>query len=121
MFCIDTRPSVAIGAVGVARRAMDEVQCVEMGVHCVKLLLLTWCFSCDVGSGICQGAQNHGHIYHESPGYYTQCIESCVSAGLHHSPFCPQAVSFMLADMATGIEAARLLVYKSSFEIDQVI
>lgn len=26
----------------------------------------------------------------------------------------------MLADMATGIEASRLLVYKSSFEIDQV-
>ncbi len=30
-----------------------------------------------------------------------------------------QAVAFMLADMATGIEAARLLTYKSAYEIDQ--
>ena len=29
-----------------------------------------------------------------------------------------QAISFMLADMATGIEAARLLTYKSAYEID---
>merc|ERR1711939_86111 len=29
-----------------------------------------------------------------------------------------QAVSFMLADMATGIEASRLLTYKSAYEID---
>jgi alkylation response protein AidB-like acyl-CoA dehydrogenase len=30
-----------------------------------------------------------------------------------------QAVAFMLADMATGIEASRLLTYKSAYEIDQ--
>ena len=30
-----------------------------------------------------------------------------------------QAVSFMLADMATGIEASRLLTYKSAVEIDE--
>ncbi len=30
-----------------------------------------------------------------------------------------QAVAFMLADMATGIEAGRLLTYKSAYEIDQ--
>jgi acyl-CoA dehydrogenase len=30
-----------------------------------------------------------------------------------------QSIAFMLADMATGIEAARLLTYKSAFEIDQ--
>lgn len=30
-----------------------------------------------------------------------------------------QAIAFMLADMATGIEAARLLTYKSAYEIDQ--
>jgi acyl-CoA dehydrogenase len=30
-----------------------------------------------------------------------------------------QTIAFMLADMATGIEAARLLTYKSAFEIDQ--
>ena len=30
-----------------------------------------------------------------------------------------QTVSFMLADMATGIEASRLLTYKSAYEIDQ--
>jgi acyl-CoA dehydrogenase len=30
-----------------------------------------------------------------------------------------QAISFMIADMATEIEAARLLVYKAGFEIDQ--
>ena len=29
-----------------------------------------------------------------------------------------QAVSFMLADMAMGIEASRMLVYKSAYEID---
>ena len=31
-----------------------------------------------------------------------------------------QAVAFMLADMAAGIEAARLLTYKAAFEIDNV-
>jgi acyl-CoA dehydrogenase len=31
-----------------------------------------------------------------------------------------QVIAFMLADMATGIEASRLLTYKSAFEIDQV-
>lgn len=30
-----------------------------------------------------------------------------------------QSIAFMLADMATGIEAARLLTYKSAYEIDQ--
>ena len=30
-----------------------------------------------------------------------------------------QAISFMIADMATEIEAARLLVYKAGYEIDQ--
>ncbi|XP_033103987.1 medium-chain specific acyl-CoA dehydrogenase, mitochondrial-like, partial [Anneissia japonica] len=30
-----------------------------------------------------------------------------------------QAVAFMLADMAIGIEASRLLTYRSSWEIDQ--
>ena len=30
-----------------------------------------------------------------------------------------QAVAFMIADMATGIEAGRLLTYKSAYEIDQ--
>ena len=30
-----------------------------------------------------------------------------------------QTIAFMLADMATGIEAARLLTYKSAYEIDQ--
>ena len=29
-----------------------------------------------------------------------------------------QAVSFMIADMAIGIEAARMLTYKSAYEID---
>lgn len=29
-----------------------------------------------------------------------------------------QAINFMLAEMATGIEAARLLTYKSAYEID---
>ena len=30
-----------------------------------------------------------------------------------------QSVSNMLADMSTGIEAGRLLTYKSAYEIDQ--
>ena len=30
-----------------------------------------------------------------------------------------QAIAFMLADMAAGTEAARLLTYKSAYEIDQ--
>lgn len=67
-----TRPSVAIGAVGLARRAMDEALA------------------------------------------YAQERKTMGTQIMNH-----QAVSFMLADMATGIEAARLLVYKSSFEIDQ--
>jgi len=29
-----------------------------------------------------------------------------------------QTIAFMLADMATGIEASRLLTYKSAYEID---
>jgi len=68
----NTRPPVAIGAVGVARRAMEEAQ---------KYAAERKTF----GTAI----ENH------------------------------QAVSFMLADMATGIEAARLLTYKSAYEIDQ--
>lgn len=67
-----TRPSVAIGAVGVARRAMDEALA------------------------------------------YAKERKTMGTSIMNH-----QAVSFMLADMATGIEAARLLVYKSSYEIDQ--
>lgn len=32
-----------------------------------------------------------------------------------------QAVSFMLADMAIGIESARMMTYKSAWEIDNGI
>jgi len=60
-----TRPPVAAGAVGLARRAMDEA---------VKYSLERKTF----GKAIAQH----------------------------------QAVAFMLADMATGVEAARLLTYK---------
>lgn len=66
-----TRPPVAIGAVGLARRAMDEA----------------WKYSLERKTF---GAPIATH----------------------------QAVSFMLADMATGIEAARLLTYKAATEID---
>ena len=67
-----TRPPVASGAVGLARRAMDEAiqyaaERKTMGVPIA-----------------------------------------------HH-----QAVSFMIADMAIGIEASRALVHKSAWEIDQ--
>lgn len=68
----NTRPPVAIGAVGVARRAMDEAQ-----------------------------------------KYAAERKTMGVPIDNH------QAIAFMLADMATGIEAARLLTYKSAFEIDQ--
>lgn len=68
----NTRPPVAIGAVGVARRAMDEAM-----------------------------------AYAKERKTMGQSIDS------------HQAISFMLADMATGIEAARLLTYKSAYEIDQ--
>ena len=38
--------------------------------------------------------------------------------GLYDDPMF-QAVSFMIADMAIGIEASRLLVHKAAYEIDQ--
>ena len=66
-----TRPPVAAGAVGLARRALDEA---------TKYALERK----TMGKPIAQH----------------------------------QAVAFMLADMATGIEAARLLTYKSAWLID---
>jgi acyl-CoA dehydrogenase len=66
-----TRPPVAIGAVGLARRAMDEAK---------KYALERKTMGVPIA---------------------------------HH-----QAITFMLADMATGIEAARLLAYKAAYEID---
>ena len=67
----NTRPPVAAGAVGVARRAMDEALAYALERKTM-------------------GTQIFNH----------------------------QAVSFMLADMATNIEAARLLTWKSASEID---
>jgi acyl-CoA dehydrogenase len=66
-----TRPPVAIGAVGVARRAMEEAR------------------------------------------DYAKERKTMGKAIMEH-----QAVAFMIADMATGIEAARLLTYKAATEID---
>merc|ERR1719399_1400532 len=67
-----TRPPVASGAVGLARRAMDE-----------------------------------------AVQYAAERKTMGVPIAQH------QAVSFMIADMAIGIEAARGLVHKSAYEIDQ--
>ena len=67
-----TRPPVASGAVGLARRAMDE-----------------------------------------AIQYATERKTMGVPIAQH------QSISFMIADMAMGIEAARLLVHKSAYEIDQ--
>eukprot|EP00943_MAST-04B_sp_MAST-4B-sp1_P002167 g2167.t1 len=66
-----TRPPVAIGAVGLARRAMDEAK------------------------------------------QYALERKSMGVPIAHH-----QAISFMLADMATGTEASRLLTYKAASIID---
>ncbi|KAJ0404376.1 hypothetical protein ATCC90586_003119 [Pythium insidiosum] len=66
-----TRPPVAVGAVGLARRAFDEAR-----------------------------------------KYAAERKTMGVPIAQH------QAISFMLADMATGIEAARLLTYKAAYEID---
>ena len=66
-----TRPPVAAGAVGLARRAMDEAI-----------------------------------VYATQRKTFGQPIASY------------QAVSFMIADMAKDIEAARMLVYKSAWMID---
>ena len=66
-----TRPPVAIGAVGLARRAMDEAKAYALERKTMGVPIA------------------------------------------HH-----QAVSFMLADMAMGIEASRLLTYKSASIID---
>ncbi len=68
-----TRPPVAAGAVGLARRALDEatkysLERKTMGKH----------------------------------------------IGEH------QAIQFMLADMATGVEVSRLATYRAAWEIDQV-
>ncbi|MGZ3707285.1 MAG: acyl-CoA dehydrogenase family protein [Bdellovibrionota bacterium] len=67
-----TRPAVSAGAVGLARRAMDEA---------------------------IQYAQTRKTFGQPIAAY--------------------QAVSFMIADMAKDIEAARLLVHKSAWTIDQ--
>ena len=67
-----TRPPVAAGAVGLARRALDEAR------------------------------------------WYAKERKTMGSPIDQH-----QAVAFMLADMATGVEASRLLTYKSAFEVDQ--
>jgi acyl-CoA dehydrogenase len=67
-----TRPPVAIGAVGLARRAMDEA---------IQYATTRQTFG--------QPISNY------------------------------QAVSFMIADMAKDIEAARLLTYKAAWTIDQ--
>jgi acyl-CoA dehydrogenase len=67
-----TRPPVAIGAVGLARRAMDE-----------------------------------------AVQYSLERKSMGVPIAAH------QSISFMLADMATGIEASRLMVYKAATEIDK--
>jgi acyl-CoA dehydrogenase len=67
----NTRPPVAAGAVGVARRAMDEA---------------------------CK---------------YSEERKSMGVAINQH-----QAIAFMLADMATSIEAARLLTWKSAWQVD---
>ncbi|KAJ0408944.1 hypothetical protein P43SY_002823 [Pythium insidiosum] len=66
-----TRAPVAIGAVGVARRAFDEAR-----------------------------------------KYAAERKTMGVPIAQH------QAIAFMLADMATGIEAARLLTYKAAYESD---
>ncbi|CAH0516611.1 unnamed protein product [Peronospora belbahrii] len=66
-----TRPPVAIGAVGLARRAFDEARKYALERK-------------TMGSPI----------------------------AMH------QAIQFMLADMATGIEAGRQLTYKAAYEID---
>lgn len=68
----NTRPPVAIGAVGLARRAMDEA---------IK---------------------------------YALERKTMGKTIMEH-----QAVSFMIADMASGVEMGRLMTYKAAFEIDQ--
>lgn len=68
----NTRPPVAIGAVGVARRAMDEAMA------------------------------------------YARERKTMGTQIINH-----QSIAFMLADMAIGIEAGRLLTMKSAYEIDQ--
>jgi len=67
----NTRPPVAIGAVGVARRAMDEAIKYALERKTMNKLI-----------------------------------------------FEHQAVAFMIADMAAGIEMARLMTYKAACEID---
>ncbi|KAI9993151.1 hypothetical protein PInf_015221 [Phytophthora infestans] len=66
-----TRPPVAIGAVGLARRAFDEAR-----------------------------------------KYALERKTMGAPIAMH------QAIQFMLADMATGIEAGRQLTYKAAYEID---
>ncbi len=67
-----TRPAVSAGAVGLARRAMDEA---------------------------IEYSKTRKAFGHPISGF--------------------QAINFMIADMATGIEAARLLVYKAAYLIDK--
>jgi butyryl-CoA dehydrogenase len=78
------------------------------------------------GMKICLGTLDHGRL-----GIASQCIgitEAVLEKSAEHAkqriqfghPLSEyQAIQWMLADMATGLEAARLLLYKAAYTADQ--
>lgn len=58
-------------------------------------------------------------------GIAQRCLDEAAMYSMQRKTFGTQianhqAIQFMLADMATGIELARLMVRKSAWELDQV-
>ncbi len=105
-----TRPGVGSGAIGLARRAMDEairysLQRKTMGKPIAQH---------QVRSAVAVPL----HVVCAAGPLWAAVMlsMSLIDSSRHR---CVQAVAFMIADMAAGIEAARLLVYKSAWLHDK--
>ena len=104
-----TRPPVAAGAVGLARRAMDEA----IAYATERKTMGTPIANHQVPN--VSTAPSHHRSHSTAP-----CTATSRALSARAVPRARlQAVSFMIADMAIGIEASRCLVHKSAWEIDQ--
>ena len=97
-----TRPPVAIGAVGIARRALDEaLKCVASG-YVMDLV--------DSARALPRLAAAATASTYCPPRRYSLERKTMGKPIAQH-----QAIAFKLADMAVGIEASRLLTYKAAW------
>ena len=112
-----TRPLVAIGAVGLTARALDEALTYAMerktfGKPIIEVQL------------VCHSSLYNTTLFSMLYVIIYQCLlllTSSVSVTLGHPCHCPQnqGVSYMLADMAIGLETSRLITLRSAWEVDQ--